>query len=328
MEDTTNPQGGVEQSPADRVMSFLNQEEPDEPTQRETTEAPPEQEAQEQPKDQATDEVTPDDLPPDEDPPAVTVETLEVTHNGQKRTLTRDEATQLAQQGLDYTQKTQALAEKYRQVESWVQRTAEIEQYQEQLAPERAQLAAFETQLKSWQNVDWMKIATEEPLEYPRYQAQYQQLLNGYSQAKTQYEGKAGAVQQARQQMTEQIVRQEFPKMLEKVSEWRDPKKFSEGQTRLKQYLVGDEGYPEDEVNSIMFSRHAVTAYKAMKYDELVRAKADKVKQLRTTPPVVKPGAPQSRDSARADKDKEARQRLRNTGDPRDAAAILLNRLA
>jgi hypothetical protein len=327
LDEQTNPQGGVEPSLEDRVKSFLdNTEEQDAPEQTETTEAQPEANAQEQPTDQATDEVTADDLPADEAPPAVTVETLEVVHNGQKRVLTRDEATQLAQQGLDYTQKTQAVAEQARQLTTWLQRTREIEEFQEQLAPERASLSAIQAQLKQWEHVNWVQLATDEPLEYPRYQAQYQQLVNAANAAERQLQGKAHVLQEAKKQVAQQIVQQEMPKLLERIPEWRDPDKYKAGVQRLTSYLAS-EGFAEHEIGSLVDSRMVVQAEKARKYDELVKAKAEKSKLLRSAPPVVKPNAPLSRDSARADKEREGRERLKRSGDPMDAAALLLNRM-
>lgn len=327
METQTNPATGVEQdaSPMDRVMSILNRDQDDAPPAETQEEAAPAAEvAQQQPEDQATDEVTPDDIP-DDPAPQSTVEAFEITHNGQKRSLTRDEAIQYAQQGLDYTQKTQALAEQSRQVQAWLKQSQEIEQVQVQLADDLAIVKALEAQLNQIQNIDWMKLATDDPLEFPKYQARHQALTQAYQKARGQYEQKAHAVTEQRKLITAQIVQRELPKLLERIPEWREPAKFQAGSQRLRAYLI-DQGASPERIDALADSLEIHIAEKARKYDELVKAKADKVKQLRTVPPVSKPGASRG-PAATADKDRELRQRLGKTKTTEDAVAVILNRM-
>lgn len=318
MDQQTTPETGVEQaSPEDRVLAILDRQ-PEVPEAEE-----PEQEAAaEQPQDQG--EPSADDIP-EEEAQQPAVDTLEITHNGQKRTLTRDEAVSLAQQGFDYTQKMQRLSDESRQVTAMLSRAQEIEQFEAQIAPERAQVAAIEGQLRNYQNVDWVALATNDPLEYPKYQAQYQTLLNAYQQARGQLDQKVNTVRHARQELSARMAQQEVPKLLERIPEWTNPEKRQQGMTALRSFLAR-EGYGEEEINGIADSRLVSTAYKAWKYDQLVAAKADKVKQLRTAPPVIKPGASQA-SSARAEKDRALRERLGKTKSRDDAVELYLNRM-
>jgi hypothetical protein len=66
-------------------------------------------------------------------------------------------------------------------------------------------------------------------------------------------------------------------------------------------------------------------AYKAMKYDQLVKSKADKSKTLRQAPPLTVPGA-SNPSAAKAGKAKELQTRLKKSGSMEDAVALLLNR--
>jgi hypothetical protein len=101
---------------------------------------------------------------------------------------------------------------------------------------------------------------------------------------------------------------------------------MAEGTRQLRDYLV-KAGADQGRVDSMNSALEVGLAWKAMQYDRLVKGKADKVKQLRTMPPVTKPGATPSRDAVKTDKDNELRARLKKTGNLMDAAAVYLNRM-
>jgi hypothetical protein len=69
------------------------------------------------------------------------------------------------------------------------------------------------------------------------------------------------------------------------------------------------------------------TLYESIQYQKLQRAKTDKVKQLRTAPPVVRPGASQPATNSGVERERQAKDRLRKSGGLGDAAAVLLNRM-
>ena len=170
MAEPTNPATGVTQEPPSveqRMQAFLTQydeeqasppPEPEQPSQPEVEATPAESQAQ-------TDELTPDDIPDQEPQAQPTADEFEIVHNGQQRKLTREETIRYAQQGFDYTQKTQALAESQKQVQQVLQRAQQMEQLQNALAPDLAQVKAVEAQLQQYQNVDWVRVATDNPLE-------------------------------------------------------------------------------------------------------------------------------------------------------------------
>ena len=167
-----------------------------------------------------------------------------------------------------------------------------------QVAQELATVKAYEAQLHQYANVDWVRLATEDPLEYPKHRAQYDQLVQGYQAANAQFQQKAGYIQHARQALTQQRTEQERPKLLERIPEWRDSAKYQAGAQELSGWLV-KQGADPQEVAALSDSLAVSIAYKAMQYDKLVRSKAEKSKQLRAAPPVVRPGAAAPSDNAR-----------------------------
>jgi len=260
---------------------------------------PPKQEAQEKPEaapqeadaENVSDEPSPDDLPDEAvPPPSADGAEFEIVHNGAQHKLSREETIKLAQQGFDYTQKTQALAEKQKAMDVYLQRAAEVEQMTPYVAQELATVKAIEAQLNQYAQVDWVRLATEDPLEYPKHRAQYDQLVQSYQAANGQLQQKASYVQQQRQALTQQKLQQESAKLVERIPEWRDPAKYQAGAQELSSYLIS-QGADPGEVAALSDSLAVSIARKAMLYDKLVAQKADRSKQLRSAPPVVRPGA-------------------------------------
>lgn len=334
MAEQTTPATGVTQEPPSiqsRMQNFLTQfdreQSAPEEVSEEPTAAPAEEAAQTQPEGQA-DELTADDLPEiaAEVPQQPAVDEFEIVHNGQQRKLTREETIRLAQQGFDYTQKTQALAEQSKAMQQALQRAQEVEQMQQALAPELAQVKAVEAQLRQYQNVDWVQLATDNPLEYPKYRAQYDTLVNAYQSAAGQFQQKAAAVQQQRQALTAQIVQQQRNTLLDLIPAWRDPAKYESGAAEVRSYLLR-EGIDPVQVDQLSDARSVAIAYKAAQYDKLLRSKTEKVKQLKTAPPVTRPGASTGKAQESADRNAKLAERFKRTGDVKDAAALLLNRM-
>jgi len=335
MAEQTTPTTGspqAAQTPEQRIAAFLSREPaeapeaPEEPKQQQG-EAPPKQEAQ-QPEGQApeTDELTPDDLPEEATEAQQTVEEFEIVHNGQQRKLSREETIRLAQQGFDYTQKTQQLAEAKRHIEENLQRSQEALQLAPLIAADLGSVRAFEAQLMQYQNVDWVRLATDDPLEYPKHRAAYDQINAGYQAAVNAYNQKAQVLAQRQAQVSESITQTELPKLIERIPEWSDPEKRKTGSAELRSWLI-QEGAAPQEVDALNSALAVSIARKAMLYDKLLKSKASKVKQLREAPPVTKPGAQAGPDAVKADQARQSRERLRKSGSLLDAAAVYLNRM-
>lgn len=303
MAETTNPPGEVEQAaPSDASLeSSLESAFGATPTEKPKAEAEVKQESAPEP----TDEVTPDDIPDEVEaaPQEPGSEVWEIVHGGQQVKLNRAEMIEHASKGFDYTQKTQVLAEKAKAVESQLARVAELEQLAPYVAQDLAQVKAIEAQLSQFQKVDWVALATNDPLEYPKWRAQYDQLTTAWQSASNQLQTKAQLLQQGKAQLTAERLQQEFPKLLERIPAWKDPAKYEAGARELKSYLV-QQGADPGRVDSMADSLEAQIAWKAMQYDKLVQAKTEKVKQLRSAPPVVKPGAAVSQSQQRSSSDK------------------------
>jgi hypothetical protein len=330
MTDQTNPpSAGVAAEPLSveqRLANLYGAQEkapaPPPPQTADAPEPPVQADAAEQDADQA--ELSPDDLPDDpvEAAPSPSVDEFEIVHNGTQHKLDRAKTIELAQKGFDYTSKTQALAVREKAIQDTLQKAQEIEQLVPEIANEAAALRAAEQALQPWQNVDWVRLATDEPLEYARYRAQYDQLVSAYNHVRNSFGAKAQHLQQRKVEVGRAIVQQEMQKLTEFLPQLRDPKKFAAEAQSIKEYGL-DRGYSAEELESVTDARYVRTLWEASQYRKLVLGKAERNKELRTAPPTTRPGAVGTTESAADQKTKAIRNSLKKTGDWRDAAALL-----
>lgn len=335
MSDTpTTPATGVapQASPEQRLMAILGDEDTAGPegeapaTTAAAPETPPDAPAVEQ---APTDELTADDLPEEQaEAPSPAGDEFEIVHNGQPRKLNREETIRLAQQGFDYTQKTQALAEQSRAVSERLQRLEEVEKVADVLSADLAIVKAYETQIRRFEGVDWVKLATDDPLDYPKVRAQYDTLLQGYQASATQYQQKQQAVATQLQRIKADMLQQEAALLPKVMPAWSDQTKFAAAQKEISDYIRANGIDPAAVSGRYLDTAFAMaTAWKAAQYDKLQKAKSEKVKQLRTAPPVVKPGASQPATASKDEAERKQRDRLRRSGSLEDAASLLLNRM-
>lgn len=330
MEEQTHPETGVSQelSPQQRIENLLSQ--PQGPADEEEKPEPQTNaEQKQQPESPADAELSPDDLDTGEQPaeqPAVD-DVFEIVHDGSQVKLTREEAIKYARQGFDYTQKTQRVAEKERFLDAKFQQWQQVEQITPHVMQDLAQVTALESQLSQYQNVDWVKVATDDPMGYPALRAQFDLLERSYYAARDRYGQKQQHVTQQQAAIKAELLEREEARLPEVIPEWKDEAKRAAGKQLVAKYLQNngiDVASAAGRYLDTAFS--LATAYKAAKYDELVKAKGDKVKQLRTAPPLTRPGSA-SNSSAKVEKDAQLKQNLRKSGSAQDAMAVILNRM-
>lgn len=311
MAESATPTGTEQAAPSESSLeSILESSFGDTPTEAKPPETPTAESAP-----APTDEVTPDDIPDEVEaaPQEPGNEVWEIVHGGQQVKLNRAEMIEHASKGFDYTQKTQALAEKDKAVEQRIARVAEMEQLAPMVAQDLAQVKAIEAQLQPFQKVDWVALATNDPLEYPKWRAQYDQLVTAWQSAANQFQGKATQLQEGKAKLTAERLQQEFPKLMERIPAWKDPAKYQAGAQELRTYLL-KQGGDAARIDAMSDSLEASIAYKAMQYDKLVAAKSEKVKQLRSAPPVIKPGASASQAQTGKQDFSKIRQEIRAQG--------------
>lgn len=289
------------QSAEQRMMALLESEDAF------TEEVPDEQEAEEEPTEEVEEGEQEES---DEEEPQATVK-LKV--NGEEIEKPLDEVVSLAQQGMDYTQKTQALAEQRREVETYAQAIkAQEQQFQQQvqlqqaLITDIAKVTAIDQQLAQYGQVNWQALSDQDPVEAQKLFFTYTQLQNQRQQMVGELSGKQQQIQQAQQQRLAEEVKRGQEVLTKEIPGWSK-------ETALELRSIGKEyGFSDEELGSIVDPRHVKVLWEAAQWRKLQKnpTVGKKVAQAK---PMLKPGSkdPKQANSSQA---KQLSEALKKTG--------------
>lgn len=285
-------QSATEVESNDRMLEFLGGEEEEE----QPIEEPEEAEAE-------SEEVAP------EEPEA---EFIDLVVNGEQVKKTKAEVFELAQKGIDYTKKTQQLAEQRRQAQAEINAKSEEFRLREAVIETVAEAKSIETQLKQYQGIDWNALVDSDPIQAMKLDRQYRELQNEYSQKVAQIGATQQQVTERQQVFTQELLAREKQSLLEALPEWRDTAKATAERTEIKASLQ-KAGFTEAEISGLSDHRSVVIARKAMLYDQLMSKKPEVQKRVTEAPKPVKPGATQQR-NPKGDAYQKTRDQLKKTG--------------
>lgn len=230
---------------------------------------------------------------PDQDasPEVETQEALEeVEWEGEKYQLPPKLKSALMRQQ-DYTQKTQAVAERERMVALNQQRLQLESEFQQSVQQEQIQLYQLEAAIGQYENVNWPALDVE---AYIKTKHQLDSLKEKRDELRKGIEGK----RQEFEKKAHEVLRDSLTKANEILSR-SIPKWGPEVQKELMSYGQG-EGYTDVELGSIRDPRIIRTLWKAQQWDKLQAAKPLATKRATGVPPVIKPGAAKPAPSAQA----------------------------
>jgi len=292
-----------EQTPLEAEAEATEEVEPEEATEE------PDEEVEEE--EQSQDEV-----------PAI----LKLKVNGEDVEKPLDEVVALAQQGLDYTQKTQQVAEQRKELEAYAESIKAQEQaFQEQmqlnnvLIEDVAKITSLDQQLNQYANVNWQQLSDNDFVEAQKLFFTYNQLQQERSQLVSQFEAKK-----------QQVVQKQTQLMSEKIAKGKEilAKEIPNWSPETNQALLStgkDYGFSDAELNSIVDPRHVKVLHDAMQWRKLQQNSTVK-KKVSSAKPVVKPGSKDTKAEANSNH-RQLREQLRKTGKSDAAQKLIENML-
>ena len=251
---------------------------------------------------------------------------LKLKVNGEDVEKPLDEVVALAQQGLDYTQKTQQVAEQRKELEAYAESIKAQEQaFQEQmqlnnvLIEDVAKITSLDQQLNQYANVNWNQLSDNDFVEAQKLFFTYNQLQQERSQLVSQFEVKK-----------QQVVQKQTQLMAEKIAKGKEilAKEIPNWSPETNQALLStgkDYGFSDAELNSIVDPRHVKVLHDAMQWRKLQQNSSVKNK-ISNAKPVVKPGAKDSKAEANSNH-RNLREQLRKTGKSDAATKLIENML-
>jgi len=329
----------LEQSPQSRLEAMLGdiqeepvtQEIPEEPQEveeeetveveaeaEEPTDVEEEVEDSEDEEPETEDEVEEEDS--DEEQPAQSVK-LKV--NGEEIEKPLDEVVALAQQGLDYTKKTQEVAEQRKSVEALQeqlkmqeQQFAEQQQLNSLLIEDVAKITALDQQLSQYADVDWQKLTDSDFVEAQKQYMAYNQLQQERNNLVSQFEAKRQEAVTKHQSALAERIKKGKEVLAKEIPNW-SPETTQSVITTGKEY-----GFTDDEMNAIVDPRHVKVLYDAMQWRKLQSKKPVVKKKVASAKPVVKPGTKDPKTSANSTA-KKMREQLRKSGSAEMASKLI-----
>jgi len=326
----------VEQSPQSRLEAMLgdiqeeqiNLEEPQEVEEEETVEVEAEAEEPtdvEEVEDSADEEPELEDDVDEEDSEEQPIQNVKIKVNGEEIEKPLDEIVALAQQGLDYTQKTQQVAEQRKELEA-IQEQIQAQQIELQqgaqlsgeLVEDVAKITSLDQQLAQYQNVDWQKLSDSDVVEAQKLFFQYNQLQQERSNAVSQFEAKRQNALAQQQQIVADKVQKGRDQLAKEIPNW-SPETTQEIVSVGKEY-----GFTDNELNAIIDPRHVRVLHDAMQWRKLKSKNSVTKKKVASAKPVVKPGSkdPKVKSTAAS---KKMREQLRRTGKAEVASKLIEN---
>ena len=218
------------------------------------------------------------------------------------------------QQGVDYTKKSQALAEQRKAVEAERIHLEQVKQERQAYAQKLQALDSFLTQQN--QGVDLDVLKETDPIGYAVAVAEQNQREKQLAVVRAEQQRIAQQQQAEQQASLQNHLRQESEKLVSLIPELATP----QGDVIRKQIrdYAKSVGWSDQELSSVYDSRAVVSLYKAMKYEQLQKSKPEVTKKLQAAPKMMRSGT--SAPPTKSSQDKQVMQRLRETGKVQDAA--------
>ncbi len=218
---------------------------------------------------------------------------------------------------VDYTRKTQQLAEERRVVDAQSQMLQIQRELDQELSGENQQLSLIQAEIKRYNSADWSSMDTDTLVKTKHTLDQLKDLQVDLKESI----GKKTAEFDKKRQESFRKLREAGEKALsDAIPGWS--REIGQKVAQFGQ----NEGYTEQEIQGIYDPRMVKTLWKAMQWDNLQSSKPQVNQKIAKAPPVIKPGAaPQKSQSAALHS--EAMTRLQKSGDIKDAAAAFLSKV-
>jgi hypothetical protein len=237
-----------------------------------------------------------------------------VKASGEEVEVELDELIKGYQQGADYTKKSQALAEQRKALEAERQHLEYVKQERQAYAQKLQALDSFLTQQDQGVNLDVLKET--DPIGYAVAVAEQSQREKQLAVVRQEQQRLAQQQQSEHHASLQNHLRQESEKLTSLIPELATP----QGDAVRKQIrdYAKSVGWSDQELSQLYDSRAVLTLYNGMKYQQLQKSKPEVNKKLQAAPKMMRSGtsAPPTKSSG----DKQAMQRLRETGKVSDAA--------
>lgn len=327
MQDNAAPDSaGEPDSMAALSAAFADEIASNEPVKRQTQKQPQEPVAEEEPSAaEGDDSEAPDseDGAPEESeeaeqeaPEETPDDTLiAVDIDGTEKQYTLKEAAKLIQRAEHYEKKTAALKNER---ESLERERSEIRAERQRYAEVIAQVESKLAQDAEFANVDWDRLAEEDPAEYTRLFHKKQKSEQALRAARQEQERLQQQEDQEYQARLQQYATAEAEKLLKVMPEFREKAAYE----RFEGYLVS-QGFTREQIPAFLDHRVIAMIEDSRKFRE-AQKKGQSPVQTPKAPKIMRPGAQKSEVQRKNERLTAAAKRLEKTGSTQDLADFMI----
>ena len=184
-------------------------------------------------------------------------------------------------------------------------------------------LNVVEQNLQIEDNVDWVKLAQDDPSEYAIKKAEYDKKKDLQDRIQKEQARVNEERKQEQEKVYQNFIQSENKKLIEKMPVFGDEKKVSKVMQDIGQFALKS-GYTEQELNMLVDHRALITLYQAAKYDQLLQKKGLQDKKVKTNTRMISSDAKNQTQST----DKKIRvndrmKQLKKSGSVKDAQKVL-----
>lgn len=314
---------GLDGRPRDERGRFVGQQQqqPQQPAPQETEAGPVEQKAEQQPAEQEQKA----EEPKQEEVPWDSVKDLKIKvpmkQDGKEwvEELTVGQLREERMLKADYTRKTQEIAAKEREVRSQTQAAVEKERANYMVALQAMQESIAQAASPELANIDWNKLAAENPAEYVRLSNRARVVNEAIQRIRFEQEKVQSQQAKEREERLAQAVEESRTRIKEAIPDWND-----DLYRKVLHRGIDTYGFKPDEVQSLYDHRILRVMHDAHQWRAMQEGKPLAEKKVVQVPPVLKPGNVKPKVDPQAQKAQADRNRLRANGNDQDAAAAVM----
>lgn len=215
--------------------------------------------------------------------------------------------------------KAREAAEKARELDERVKYVEQATQQRMQQVEQMANIAQAEL-MHEFNSVDWQSLASSDPAEYVRLQAQFQARAGRIKQMADAVEQHRAQTEQAQQQKFQQSLQAAAQRIAADVQGWQPG---NEVDVALTKYAK-DAGFTDTAQIMAAYPQAAGIIWKAMQYDAGKAKVAVAEKQVRAAPKLVKPGQSVDAKQRADDSARSLKEQIRKSGGRNGIAEYLL----
>lgn len=306
------PEAVAEASIEDRIAATFQpaQEQEAEPVEQPVAEQQEQPAAEEVPAQEAQDE----SLLNDEQ---LKTYKVKVKIDGEEKEVSLDEARLGYMRFEDYNRKTRDISTEKTKIPDIVKAEVEKARTEYQSNVKLFEQAYFKLAGEEMNNIDWNKLANDDPAEFVKKSHRAQQIQNALKAAKQEVERMEADRKAEVEKATAQALEQSVERLKVAIPNWGD-----ELSQKITKSAIDNYGLSKEELSGIVDDRYVRILHDAMQFRALKDTKLID-KKVTDLPKVLKPGTQQSKALVNAEKDQELRDRLRKSGHVDDLAAIL-----